>query len=248
MCVHQRLSTFAFVFASVLEACSSNPIHGTGPKDASEVTGRPAADAATLPDLVAPADRKPASDPPAEPAPPIYPDSAVDSVLYVATCGDGKQDWNEECDDRNIVSGDGCSSACKVEPGFRCSVPGQRCTGICGDGLVKGPETCDDGNTLTGDGCSNICLAEPGDFCGDGIVSGDEECDHGSTNSDSNYGGCSLQCRYVRCGDGILNGDEECDCGDNYIVNVAIPPCVLRATSWGPSFCFWCRVLPDIGG
>lgn len=35
-------------------------------------------------------------------------------------CGDGKQ-IASECDDGNIKNGDGCSSACLVEMGFKCT-------------------------------------------------------------------------------------------------------------------------------
>jgi proprotein convertase subtilisin/kexin type 5 len=35
-------------------------------------------------------------------------------------CGDKNREDNEECDDGNIEDGDGCSSDCKVEPGFVC--------------------------------------------------------------------------------------------------------------------------------
>jgi cysteine-rich repeat protein len=38
----------------------------------------------------------------------------------VNSCGDGRRLGNEECDDGNRVNFDGCSSVCKVEPGFKC--------------------------------------------------------------------------------------------------------------------------------
>ena len=37
-------------------------------------------------------------------------------------CGDGIV-LDEDCDDGNLVDGDGCSSSCTVEPGFSCSQP-----------------------------------------------------------------------------------------------------------------------------
>ena len=192
------------------------------------------------------------------------------SCVAVPTCGDGKRDWDEQCDDGNTLSGDGCSSECKVETGFRCSRIGLPCTGLCGDRVIEGAESCDDGNTRSGDGCSNICLVEPGWecsagvcspsasaggrldggaqvlFCGDGIVSGDEECDDGPANSDASYGGCSSQCTINRCGDGILNGTEECDCGDNHVGDIG-QGCAVRPTSWLPSYCLGCSMVPDIG-
>jgi cysteine-rich repeat protein len=33
--------------------------------------------------------------------------------VCVATCGDGITVWQEECDDGNVVDGDGCSSTCR---------------------------------------------------------------------------------------------------------------------------------------
>lgn len=35
-------------------------------------------------------------------------------------CGDGLNFRQYDCDDGNLVNGDGCSSVCKVEPGFYC--------------------------------------------------------------------------------------------------------------------------------
>ncbi|MCE9668575.1 DUF4215 domain-containing protein [Myxococcus stipitatus] len=37
-----------------------------------------------------------------------------------AFCGDGIVGGAEQCDDGNLNSGDGCSSVCKVEPGYQC--------------------------------------------------------------------------------------------------------------------------------
>lgn len=40
--------------------------------------------------------------------------------LPTPACGNGNIDANEHCDDRNTVSGDGCSSTCVVERGWQC--------------------------------------------------------------------------------------------------------------------------------
>ena len=40
---------------------------------------------------------------------------------YTSTCGNGKHDSGEYCDDGNEVDGDGCSSACTLEAGWVCS-------------------------------------------------------------------------------------------------------------------------------
>ena len=38
----------------------------------------------------------------------------------IPECGNGRISSNEECDDGNALSGDGCSSECRIETGFRC--------------------------------------------------------------------------------------------------------------------------------
>ncbi|KAL4428862.1 hypothetical protein ABPG74_001349 [Tetrahymena malaccensis] len=45
-----------------------------------------------------------------------------DTSLCQEQCGDGKRITNQkECDDGNTINGDGCSSSCKVEDGWKCS-------------------------------------------------------------------------------------------------------------------------------
>ena len=67
-------------------------------------------------------------------------------------CGDGYLYAGEEqCDDGNLVAGDGCDSSCQIEIG-----PGD----VCGNGLVEAGEECDDGNVEDGDGCSSLCELE----------------------------------------------------------------------------------------
>ncbi|MCB9554579.1 MAG: hypothetical protein H6707_00665 [Deltaproteobacteria bacterium] len=39
-----------------------------------------------------------------------------------ATCGDGKRDPGETCDDANSLSGDGCDAFCQVESGYTCTL------------------------------------------------------------------------------------------------------------------------------
>ncbi len=57
-------------------------------------------------------------------------------------CGDGVIDPDEQCDDGNLVDGDGCND---------CRIP------RCGDGILDPGEQCDDGNTDDTDGCTNAC-------------------------------------------------------------------------------------------
>lgn len=148
------------------------------------------------------------------------PDVAADGVPR-SSCGNGRYDPSEECDDGNDLSGDGCSASCKLEcgdagvapcidPGFFPQSPWYLCCAprrpiICGDGLRSSSEVCDDGTPEAGDGCSSDCqVIEPGyrcivpgractPICGDGVVKGGETCDDGNTESGD---GCSPFCLF----------------------------------------------------
>ena len=61
-------------------------------------------------------------------------------------CGDGVLNPGEQCDDSNVIDGDGCDSNCTLTD--------------CLNGIVTAGEQCDDGNTVTGDGCDTQCLVE----------------------------------------------------------------------------------------
>ena len=126
------------------------------------------------------------------------------SENILSVCGDGILDAGEQCDDGNITNGDGCSSACTIQPGFTCVGSPSICTSTCGDGIIGGSEQCDDGNIVNGDGCSSTCTVQSGFYCagspsvcgtacGDGIVVGTEQCDDGNLN---NGDGCSNTCQF----------------------------------------------------
>lgn len=150
-------------------------------------------------------------------------------------CGDGVLDPDEECDDGNRLSGDGCNAACQVEILPECGDgrvnsdeecdDGERNSDtvadacrtncrlpFCGDGVVDSSESCDDGNRDAGDGCDERCLIEPD--CGNGVVEIGEECDDGNTSSGD---GCDSDCRFEipeGCGDGRVDSFEACDDGN----------------------------------
>ncbi len=119
-------------------------------------------------------------------------------------CGDGVLDiWSageddpppyadEECDDGNNVSGDGCNSGCEDEDGLP----------TCGNGILETGEECDDGNTSNGDACSSTCTWE--------FVCGDQVCDvaNGET-----CRLCMSDC-CPQCGDGIISPGDSCDGND----------------------------------
>lgn len=123
-------------------------------------------------------------------------DACNQACIFKASCGDGKIDPGEQCDDGNALAQDGCSALCVFEA-------------RCGDGKREPPEECDDGNLLNSDGCSAQCFKER---CGDGIVQGQEECDDGNRVPDD---GCH-HCRRPLdlCRNGELDPGEECDDGN----------------------------------
>ncbi len=53
---------------------------------------------------------------------PVCKDGSGKTQACTTACGDDNLDPGEDCDDGNLVDGDGCSSTCKVEDGFTCSV------------------------------------------------------------------------------------------------------------------------------
>lgn len=111
-------------------------------------------------------------------------DEQEDDSLNPSVCGDGRLTIRsvEQCDDKNKISGDGCSEDCQMEPGYRCiytfcenpsedihSCYDSVCSWIpvCGDGYVNADigEECDDFNLISSDGCGTDCRIEPGWTC-----------------------------------------------------------------------------------
>lgn len=115
-------------------------------------------------------------------------------------CGDGYDYRYYDCDDGNIISGDGCDSACRIELGFHCDFgtfdgnPARPwytaapvyysdiCWEICGDGLDFHWYECDDGNLVNGDGCNDKCEIEPGWDCIYGTWDWRDVCYHWNNN------------------------------------------------------------------
>ena len=84
-------------------------------------------------------------------------------------------DLGEQCDDGNLVSGDGCDANCTR-------------TG-CGNGIVSAGEACDDGNTFDSDGCTTACTIT---HCGNGIVEPGEICYGPYAGHQSGKGACDV--------------------------------------------------------
>ena len=157
-----------------------------------------------------------------------FPGVAIDDVKVTAcpaqTCGNGVMEGTEQCDDSNVVSGDGCDANCTTTAcgngiataGETCDdgnvVSGDGCdvnctpTG-CGNGVATAGETCDDGNAVEGDGCDSNCTASA---CGNNITAPGEMCDDGNVVSGD---GCDANCTMTACGNGIATAGETCDDG-----------------------------------
>jgi len=121
------------------------------------------------------------------------------AMCQAAGCGNGALDLGEECDDGNLMAGDGCSQRCELE--------------VCGNGVLDPGEVCDDGNPRGGDGCSTDCKSR--EVCGNGIVDAHagEVCDDGNTRGGD---GCSADCSSTEvCGNRIIDREagEVCDDG-----------------------------------
>jgi cysteine-rich repeat protein len=124
-------------------------------------------------------------------------------VCALASCGDQVVQPPEECDDKNLIPGDGCENNCT----FSCHRNQDcddfdPCNGVetcaanhaCQSGIPPAQGTlCDaDGNAATRDLCSDgKCAASA---CGDGITDGviGEQCDDHNT---SRFDGCDSNCR-----------------------------------------------------
>ena len=130
--------------------------------------------------------------------------------LCVSRCGNGTLESaiSEQCDDGNLIDGDGCSADCRREPPLGA---------ICGDGALVRSEQCDDGNADSGDGCDLFCriestLVAPGPQCGNGFLNDREECDDGNRRD---FDGCGATCYFERgvCGDGVIQQalGEQCE-------------------------------------
>jgi cysteine-rich repeat protein len=107
-----------------------------------------------------------------------------EGCIAAPECGDGYVEDDEQCDDGNTTSGDGCSATCRIE---------ETPPPCCGDGYLDDGEQCDDGNVISGDGCSATCRIEETSppCCGDGHLDAGEQCDDGNT---ANGDGCSSTC------------------------------------------------------
>lgn len=123
-----------------------------------------------------------------------------DSPSSNSKCGDGVIAGSEECDDGNMVDGDGCNSDCK----FTClsSDTARNCAAAdacAGQGICSDAHVCVTGKPLAeGQDCGavvgNVCsegVCRPR-ACGNGVRDPGEECDDGNK---LNLDGCDSACK-----------------------------------------------------
>ncbi|MBK9266451.1 MAG: DUF4215 domain-containing protein [Polyangiaceae bacterium] len=130
-------------------------------------------------------------------------------------CGDGYVNAIEECDDGNMMDGDGCDS-CQFscvsdDPTRNCSnvdpCMGTTCddaTHTCGNPIGDG-DVCALASVCVGGACSPT-------VCGDGVQHLGEACDDGNTvDGDGCQADCTLLPSGSVCGNGMREAGEHCD-------------------------------------
>lgn len=120
----------------------------------------------------------------------LYSVDAVEDMGFGggAFCGNGQVEAGEQCDDGNLLPGDGCGVSCQVEPGYTCTgtqpsvcVDDNECangTALCSpDATCTNTPgsytcTCNSGYTGTGWVCTDIdectdgtAVCQPGELC-----------------------------------------------------------------------------------
>ncbi|MBZ0115525.1 MAG: putative metal-binding motif-containing protein [Sandaracinaceae bacterium] len=141
-----------------------------------------------------------------------------DGFCRPSVCGDAYVDGarGEECDDANMVGGDGCEP---LSCDFTCEATpdcddGNACTG--NETCNTTAHTCTPGTPLNdGDSCGGARVCRGGSCvmpgCGDGTVDPGEECDPAVSGA-----GCRADCTWIcetdpECDDGnACNGNETC--------------------------------------
>lgn len=122
--------------------------------------------------------------------------------------GDGLKLPDEECDDGNLSSGDGCPSKCTLEANWDC----HHVSDANGDTLVVRVARLHAPRRRRGD------AGALGPYCGDGMVEPEKEtCNDGRNASTYNKSGCAAGCKDApRCGDGRVDSlwAETCDDGN----------------------------------
>jgi len=124
-------------------------------------------------------------------------------------CGDGIIDTElEECDDGNIVTGDGCSNLCEIEPPIECFGTSTTCNSLteeldCNNQLGCEWSISGAAPPISGMPISSECL---GNAIQCSTIDIQNDC--------NNQLGCSLVDVNTVCGNSVVESGEECDDGN----------------------------------
>ena len=156
-----------------------------------------------------------------------------DGICNQPVCGNGIKEGSEQCDDGNLVNGDGCNNQCineicgdnVVQPtlGEQCELPNTNNNAFCSQSTLQ----CSGNKTGTRDSfgsCGSVCACNNDQFvfvcvpgsCGAQCGS-NADCNDGNSNTLDICNLDSCGCSNIPqpfCGDGIVQQGEECDDGN----------------------------------
>lgn len=100
-------------------------------------------------------------------------DMCIPAGTPLGVCGNGLAEDGEQCDEGDVIAGDGCGPTCQLERCGNAIVdPGEECD--CGEGVASTEEICRNlPNSNAGGHCKLDCTMH----CGDGLVAANETCD-----------------------------------------------------------------------
>ena len=138
-------------------------------------------------------------------------------------CGDGVRGGDEACDDGNSLLGDGCDTACAIEPCFVCmEIPpgqsqcGSTCDAALGEQCWEGAcVSCADGvqnGSETGVDCGGGCASCLGDACADAASCASGHCADGVCCTEACTDDC-MSCNAAGVCTGVPSGEEDGLCG-----------------------------------
>lgn len=116
-------------------------------------------------------------------------------ILLLKKCGNSIKEENEECDDGNLLDGDGCNQQCKTEENLHNIAEEEEIILICGDKILKANETCHEDDLIILDECDTDCEIE--------TKKETTKIIHTSPNIETSF--------QAVCGNGILEKGEKCD-------------------------------------